>query len=257
MDSLTEELKNGLFGDFKTLADFGIKRILFFGTSRLPFNRLNCLVPQDNPSFMTNPIYFLPLNKNDCKRLVNFLPGGKNTSKQALEQIFQLSGGHISLLWQLLKTDHFDNPIQDEILQIHLKTIYDAYLPLQKSQLRSIASGKPIKEVDPFLLKIGLVKESDGKHELFTPLLRDYINKYVQTKLPKKERVLFALLKKKLNKLVTKDEIIETVWGEMSDGISDWSINSLIYRLRKSQTFRSSGFVIENDKSERYRLLKE
>lgn len=256
VDSLQEELSSGLLADFKTLADIDLGKIIIIGTSRQPFNKLSATALNHNPSFMTDAIYFTPYKGRDFEKLVKFLPGSIHISPKAIETIQTLSGGHICLMWQLLKTDYFDNPLQDEILQLHLQTIYEAYLPNQQSQLRRIATGKAIKDLDPFLLKIGLVKEVNGNYELFTPLLRDYILQYVSTKLPKKERKLFALLKKKKGKLVTKEEIFKDLWGEDALQATDWALNAVIYRLKKNQMFINKGYIIENEKGEGYRMVK-
>lgn len=258
LDSLKEELSNGLLGDLKNIIDISMGRIVFIVTSRLPLNKINAKALDHNPSFLTDPIYFKPYKREDLKKLIHFLPGSKEPAKKDPENIFKLSGGHISLMWQLLKTDYLNDPMKDEIIRIHLQTIYDAYSFQQKSQIRKIALKRKIKNVDPLLIKVGLVKEiNEETYELFTPLLRDYILKYTQTKLTKKERKLFYLLKRRLGRLVSKDTLFKEIWGDDPDLSSDWALNSLIYRLRKNPTFINQGYVIENEKDEGYRLIKE
>ena len=258
IDYMKEELDKGLLANLKSIMDIHVGKITFIVTANQPLNKISSTALYHNPSFLSDNIYFQPFQENDFKKLLSFLPGAKNTNKKELVTIQILSGGHICLMWQLLKTEYLDSPMDDDIIQLHLKTIYDAYSTLQKTQLRKIASGRKIKNVDPFLLKIGLVKElGEEKYELFTPLLRDYILTYAHTKLTRKERKLFYLLKKRLDKLVTKDEIFEEVWGDDPDLGSDWALNSLIYRLRKNPTFVSKGYVIENEKDEGYKMIKE
>jgi len=75
-------------------------------------------------------------------------------------------------------------------------------------------------------------------------------------KLPAKEKALFSLLKKRLNMVVSKDQIFEHIWESDPESASDWALNALIYRLKKNPGFLASGYVIENHKKLGYSMLK-
>lgn len=77
----------------------------------------------------------------------------------------------------------------------------------------------------------------------------------IKIKLPPKEALLFSLLKRNEGKAVSKDELFKVIW-QNSDEVTDWSLNALIYRLRKNPTFSSSGYTIESQKKIGYYLLK-
>ena len=67
---------------------------------------------------------------------------------------------------------------------------------------------------------------------------------------------LFILFKKYLGRTISKDIIVEGIWGKDSEAATDWALNSLIYRLRKNQTFINQGYIIENDKKIGYKMTR-
>jgi DNA-binding response OmpR family regulator len=98
------------------------------------------------------------------------------------------------------------------------------------------------------------VYESSGGQKTFTPLLEEFINEEIDTELPVMERRLLTLLLANHGKVVNKDKIFDTVWKE-TDGIaSEWSLNSLVYRLRNHPGFDKSRFLIKSVKKVGYVL---
>jgi hypothetical protein len=253
---LKSELHKGLLLNLRTLEDLSKAKVLFIISATKPLYEYRQLDPYERSiGFASKKIYFSPYTYSDIKKRVGLYP--TQLQHNHLERVFFLSGGNSTLFHILLKSNHISEPLHDDQTKFHLEQIYNEFTTNRKSQLRKIAFKKRIKEVDPFLIKIGLVKElGDNKYELFTPLLRDYILKYTHTKLTRKERKLFALLKKARGQLVSKDTIITEIW-ESSESATDWALNSLIYRLRKNQSFINQGYVIENEKDEGYRMIKE
>lgn len=255
---LKHELRNNLLLNLRTLEDFRKGKIFFIISATKPLHDYTEVSNYEKSvGIASKNIYFHPYSKNDLKKLIAIYPLELRKKGKDLTSAIELSGGHTTLFHFLLKTDYFDKPLADQQIQLHLDQIYQNYSSPQKSQLRKIATGKRVKDLDPFLIKIGLVKQVNDKYELFTPLLRDYILTYIKPKLSKKERKLLALFKSKLGKLVTKDELFQTLWEEKAHEATDWALNSTIYRLRKHPFFQSTGYVIENEKDEGYRMIKE
>lgn len=168
----------------------------------------------------------------------------------------KLSGGHHSLLQNLIRCQSLDNPLGDPMVNLMIKELYGSLNYKRQKELEAIVAGKNTKQVDNYLVDIGLVGTDKSSYHLFTPVLQNFIVKNSKTKLPSKERRLFTLLKKNVGKVVPKDEIIEYVWGKDWEDVSDWALNSLVYRLRKNKTFQDSGYSIESHKSDGYSLQK-
>jgi len=95
-----------------------------------------------------------------------------------------------------------------------------------------------------FLLRTGLVKDGKPINPLFDYFIENRMKQTVTTiavpkgsvkdKLTGQEVLLFELLSKGKNNLITKDNIAETIWGtEWENVYSDWAIDRLVSNLRK------------------------
>ncbi|MBI2012722.1 helix-turn-helix domain-containing protein [Candidatus Curtissbacteria bacterium] len=75
--------------------------------------------------------------------------------------------------------------------------------------------------------------------------------------LTKKENLLFNLLKEELDKICEREKIIETVWPESEElGVSDWTIDRLVARLREKLKRQKSKFSVVTVKTRGYKLVK-
>lgn len=257
IEYLKEEFSNGLFENLKSLEELGKGQIVFVIALNKPLYEINEIATyESNPSFLSKVVYFSPYPLVDLQKILLLIPPGLRFSAKDIRDIMVLCGGHPNLLQLLLKTDNIQNPLEDPYIRLHLKGIYEAYNQQQKNQMRKLASGRSVRTLDPYLLKIGIIEKEGSEYKLFSPLFRDYLTSYVQIKLAKKERKLFYLLKKRLGKFVEKDEIFNSLWEKDSPHSTDWALNALIYRLRKNPTFMNNRYVIENEKGQGYRLIK-
>jgi hypothetical protein len=207
-----------------------------------------------NLGFFSNIFYLQPYRKEDMYRLyAKFGPEG--FKKEVVEQAIKLSGGHYQLFQFLLKSDRIANPLEDQFVKLSIQDIYNRLSIPQQKELQKIAQLKEIGVVDEYLLKVGFVKQTEKGLELFSPLVREYIIRK-SSRLPKKEARLLAILKKYKGSLVTKDMIFQAVWKDEADEMTDWALNSLVYRLKNNPAFVQSGFTIENYKRVGYLLTK-
>jgi hypothetical protein len=167
-----------------------------------------------------------------------------------LDKKIELSGGHFQLLLLLLSSKPEISDMQDESINLLFKNLYQLLLGPQRTILRQVAQGKKGTVMDEYLEGIGMVRNN----ELFSPLFTNYLRDHHQGQLPVKEYRLFLLLKKNLGQVVPKQKIMDVVWqGEI---VSEWTLNALVYRLRKHPLFLSKGFVVENHKKVGYKLVK-
>lgn len=251
---LKDEFVNGIFASLKILGDLSRQMIVFIISSSKPYHELNEIVFHENHyAFLSTIVYFPPLAVNDLKKLL-ILESERNT--KSFKEAMLLSGGHITLLQLLLKTENFEKPLEDGLIKLHLKILYETCTTTQKNQLRKIANGKHVASIDSYLKKVGMIRKVANRYELFSPLYRDYVLSYTRMKLSKKEQILFSLLRKHLGNIVSKEEIFKRVWENAFEDGSEWALNALIYRLRRNTIFRNNDYIIENNKGLGYKLVK-
>lgn len=171
--------------------------------------------------------------------------------RKDVDKEIQLSGGHLQLLLTLLNESSELTDRRNESADLLFKNLYALLPGPQRTIIRSSALGKKVPN-DEYLRGIGII---DKQGQLFSPLFTNWVAATQRTQLPVKERRLYMLLKKNIGKVVSKDEIMEVVWkGEI---VSEWTLNALIYRLRKHSSFQSKGLLIENHKKLGYQMIKE
>lgn len=145
----------------------------------------------------------------------------------------------------------------------------------------------PINHRAKYLIKTGVIKEENGKKKLFSPLLEIYIKSkidkkdtveipvpkglyidpktktiYIDSKTLKKEPTpneykILQLLYKNKGKIVTREELAETLWGQKSiEKYSDWAIDRTLSRIRKKISDKASNpRFIETIKGRGLRLI--
>lgn len=201
-----------------------------------------------------NVYYLKPYNSEELRYwLKSYGPVGWH-KRSDIQKILELSGGHVQLLLQLLenKPELSDGP--NESIKLLCKNLYTQLLGPQRTVLRKVARNERRVEPDEYLVGIGMVRKEADHYRLFSPSFSEYLRGVGTKRLPVKERRLFLLLKKHMGYVVSKHQIIETVWGE--EIVSDWALNALVYRLRKHPAFTAQNYTIENHKKLGYVLQK-
>jgi len=267
-----DQLKNAFDWNFlsniQSLATISPGKIVLIFTSIRPLYEIATdALSGGNLNFYSEELYFKPYSKNDLRKILTIEPG-RITSKEAMEKLLDLSGGHNQLLHILLSSQKQQNLSLDQFVKLQMKELV-AYLPYQqRKQIQKIALGKKLEEVDDYLLGVGLVKKSGSTFELFSPLLSEYIRLNLPVKLPLKEAKLFKLLRRNIGNVVTKEELFAEVWparnasqsdaggDEIDDNATDWALDALIYRLRKHPFIKSNGYIIESHKKVGYTLIQ-
>ena len=116
----------------------------------------------------------------------------------------------------------------------------------------------------PYIFETGMVVE--GKEmAIFSPLFAEYIIRFARTAnrskelvFSKKEHLLFKTLQDHLGEIRERDEIIEAVWPEYKDfGVSDWSIDRLVARVRAKLKQQESPFEIKTIRTRGYVLISK
>lgn len=257
-DQLKQYFNNQLFADLMSLRNIDLEKIVFIFTSNIPYPQiLPENITADKINLLATTVHIKPFAISDLKKLIKIL---RLTSiwhsKEFIEKAIFLSGGHVQLLQLLLKSERLDPPFVDQYVKYQLRELFNYLNYNQKKQVKKIALGKLEFEVDPYLINVGMVVKNGNNFQLFTPLLKDYINSLSQDRMSEKELKLFKLLKNQLGKTVLKEEIFQKVWENNPEEASDWALTSLIYRLRKHPTLKSQNYTIESHKKLGYLLIK-
>ncbi|MBI2595637.1 helix-turn-helix domain-containing protein [Candidatus Daviesbacteria bacterium] len=248
-------LEQSFFSNLRSLRDIDKEKIVMvFAANRPLLEQSPKALSGGNLNMYSKTFYLKPYSKEDLKKLTG-LNAPKFLKHQDFDRALELSGGHYQLLQLLLKSDCLhENPLQDKAIKFQLKDLYKYLKYPQRKLLQKTALGKKVKTPEKYLLDTGFVKKTGGKLEVFTTLLADFIKSGARVRLPFQESRLFALLKSRAGKTVTKDEIFEALWKN-GEG-SDWALNALIYRIRKNPAFVSLGYIIENQKKSGYSLIR-
>ena len=202
--------------------------------------------------FVADHIVYLPIfDKAGIDFRVSYLEKstGKKIPKEKLNGILKLTGGHGKLTRICLEL-LLNSKVSDFLSQ---KTIQGALYEIESSLSPSDLKDLKAKSPNSYLESIELLK--DGK--ITIPLLEQFLNQTKEQKTnilfdPKTnevthgEQVLtdnltsseFKLLKfliENQNKILTREEIISSVWQDTKtiQGVSDEALDQLISRLRK------------------------
>lgn len=261
-DQLNKQFDWNFLSNIQSLTQVSPGNIVLIFTSTRPLNEIvnPAALSGGNLNFYSEILYFKPYSKEDLKKLLKIEPA-RLTSKEILERLLDLSGGH-NQLFHILLSSPKQNLLLDRFVKMQMKELIDYLDYHQKKQIQKIALGKRVEEVDEYLLGVGMVK----KFQIFSPLLSEYIKTNMPVKLPVKEAKLFKLLRKNMGRTVSKDEIFSEVWparnashsdaGGEDQEASDWALDALVYRLRKHPFMQANGYIIESHKKVGYTLIQ-
>ena len=253
-DQLKKDLDENFLSNLQSLTNLALGKIVLIFTAIKPLHELSPdAITGGNLTFYSKILYFKPYSKEDLKKLLTIEPE-QVAPDTDLDKLLELSGGHNQPLHILLNSQKQQNLLLDKFVKLQLKDLYDYLDYQQKKQVQKIALGKTISEVDEYLVGTGVIEQKESGFKLFSPLLAEYLKTNLPVKLPVKEKALFNLLRKNIGKVVTKDQIFQTVWAEEEDA-TDWALDALIYRLRKHPFITSHGFIIESHKKVGYALI--
>lgn len=255
-DQLKDEFDKQFLANIRSLKNIDPDKITMIFTANKPLYEV-CpeAIIGTNLNFYSQTLYFGTYKDEDLKKLFLVLNPNSGLNSLDIDKLISLAGGHNQLLMILTKSESHENYLLDRFVKLQLSEIYEYLSYHQKKIVQNIAFGKDVDQIDQYLLKIGLVVTNHG-YELFSPLFSEYVKTHTAVKIPAKEGLLFKLLKKNLNQVVSKEEIFDYVWKDKSADATEWALNSLVYRLRKNPGFRSSRLMLETHKKIGFALVK-
>jgi len=277
-NTVTLEFLNNL----ESLIDSTNRKLCYLFTSFRDFSKIfSSQFAENHLNIFSSVTYIRPANYLDCKFILSefmekheFIP-----SKKLAEFIIEDSGGHAHYLQLLLiildemKKDTKDIEIseykeiveKDERVRLLSEEIWESLSVEEQSVLKCLVSGSTIhlknKQKAKYLWDSGMVKENN---DIFRPLFKRLIQKKKRThdspgvEFTKKENILFSILRKNINHVCERDEIVNQVWPEYKDyGVSDWTIDKLVGRLRNKLKKQHSTLLIVTVRTRGYKLISE
>lgn len=215
----------------------------------------------DMQEFLVGNIIFLPLKDEPSLNFrISYIEkaNGEKLDSKILEELLSLSAGHGKLtrismdfvLSNKIKGNLEKNLFESEKVKSVLLEIWKSLTPEEQEILRE-------KQTSPLLEKLGLVKEgkvtiplfdkfvekqgkliSEGSESIVYDSESKAIKKgglLISDSLTSSEFKLLRFLIENSGKIIDRDEIINSVWGDLSStqGVSDQALDQLIFRVRK------------------------
>lgn len=217
------------------------------------------LIASKDKALFRSVYMITPFDKLDSMKLLEDFEFrySRKITEELKQEIFKLAQGQVGLMKSLfLYAVRNENKLPDTKELLELPSVIHRL----ESILNDAFETMKDEEIESKLwiyAKLGLVKSG----RMFNPLLEKYFKKLQQEKKPIEdllsysEKTVFELFKKNIEKLVTRDDVARTLWGnEWETKYSDWAIDQTVYRIRKAvqntpyklQTKKKQGFVLQN-----------
>lgn len=159
---------------------------------------------------------------------------------------------------------------QDERIMLQSEELWESLDTMEKQAVLRIFRNEPLADEESkgacYIFDVGLAKKKDGAVLLFSPLFAEYLGSIGKTAMvgesdmvfTKKEHLLFSLLKERLGEICERDTIIASVWPEYQEfGVSDWSIDRLVARVRAKLKQQTSPYEIKTIRTRGYVLISK
>lgn len=281
-DRIKDTLNQEFFANLAGIRESTGHKVTYVFTS---YRTIDDLVPnshaRDSLSIVT-PLYLQPTTRQDMKIIISSLKKrySLSLSPQIIETLLDLCGGYVQYLQLAFiilsqkRSQKLDGKsvekilLADERIALQSEEIWESLTPAEQKILLKIGNLEKVtqdeKQNGEYLWDTGFVFEKNGRFILFSLLFNEYL-KHGQKKngdealdFTKKEYALFNLLKSNLNEICERENIISAVWpeGEIL-GVSDWTIDRLVARLRTKLKKQNSKYSIVTVKTRGYKLVEE
>lgn len=198
------------------------------------------------------------------------LPEGK-----AAEDLAALCGGHVQYLQLaaivLSQRKEGQSKLRetleaDERIRYLGEEIWESLREGEQEVLMNVVGGKAYeREKAKYLWVTGIL---DEKNKVFSRLFEDSLGKRDdgnngngngedKVDFTKKEHSLYNFLLEHIGEVCEREKIIEAVWSEVEDlGVSDWTIDRLVARLRTKLKKQGSKYQVVTVKTRGYKLTE-
>jgi DNA-binding winged helix-turn-helix (wHTH) protein len=196
-------------------------------------------------------------------------------TQQIEDTAIELTGGHMQylyllhiILYEKLKKQTLEKlsqntikswVLEDEQVKLLSEEIFEGLSKSEQETVKNLTSGKKVTQTrdNKYLFDTGIIKDNS----FFSPLFEDYLQKKTQNtetiEFSKKEHLLYTHLLQNSGEICERDAIIHAVWPESEEtGVSDWTIDRLVARLRHKLGLQKSDQKIVTVKTRGYKLVQ-
>lgn len=266
-DRLKEVMTTDFFANLKGLKE-GSGHLSFVFTSYRPLSEIIPVFTRSALSGFIHEQYIKPAKTADLKVIAAAYQAQYQLvlPQKILEEVIKLAAGHVQYLHlslialknkpELAATTNLLSALtQEEDISFLSEELFTS---LTETEQKLLLTNQPPSK---YLRMTGFFTGSDPAH-IFNPVFANYVQqqlkhrRHADLNLTPKEQLLFSLLRAHLDEVVTRDEIIKAVWpDEIELGVSDWSIDRLISRLRQKIHAQFPNYQIQTVITRGYRLL--
>lgn len=274
-DRLEPAINSAFFNNLQGFIENSNHKVSFVFTSFRPLDQIQPEVfsRQELASF-SDMMDIKPADKKDIATIYSTLQNKYNFcfTKSMVQTLLELSGGHVQYLHLILvilnekigrqninlnKNAILEKITDDERITLQSEEIWESLSKEEQEALLKIQKGKPVKNLPSYILRTGIVSPDC---QIFSPLLDHYVSKMSQreeaVEFTKKEFLLYTLLVNHRNEVCEREDIIHEVWPEYEElGVSDWTIDRLIARLRSKLLSQKNSYSIITIKTRGYKLV--
>ncbi len=282
-DRMKQAVTPEFFDNLQGLIDATHQKLAFVFTSYRSLDILcSEVVSKASLALFSQQIYLKPLKKEDMQIIYE-----KNQDKYKLplssdyqRELFNLTGGNVQYLQLALiflhekkdlnfnKTDDLASLLSlDERIVLQSEELWESLTVEEKELVLKIIREEDVslsmKKKVPYVFDTGIILEEQKR--IFSPLFMEYIlslttatEKKKEIVFSKKEFLLFTTLQEHLGEIRERDAIIEAVWPEYVEfGVSDWSIDRLVARVRAKLRQQDSPYEIKTIRTRGYMLISK
>lgn len=280
-DRLKNTINSEFFHNLSSIISSTGNNLSFVFTSYRDLNSISeeNIELNKNAAF-THQIFIKPAEYKDLEIIFNTLQEQYNLqlSEKIKKEMINNAGGHVQYLHlSFIITNDLDmnnmTPAKyrkiissDERITLQSEELYDHLTNAEQDVLMKVVDGKKISKKEQssskYLWDSGILNKAN---KIFSLYFEEYLNKVIakhkknssSNELTKKEHLLFTLLENNLSEICERDKIVGVVWPECKlYGVSDWSIDRLVSRLRKKLALRNSPYEIETIRTRGFKLVR-
>lgn len=275
-DRLKDAVTPEFFNNLQSLKDVTHQKLSYVFTS---YRELDSLVPavfhRKDLALFSHITHVTPANKKDSEVILESIQKRYHLilSQELKEKVIGFAGGHVQYLQltllillelgkkaELLSQEELLQKIfADERVKLQSEELWESLTEDEKTVLLKASTKQKItseeKEKAQYLWDIGMLP-------LFSPLFAAFLKQQTQEKegngveFSKKEHMLFKFLESQVNDICEREEIVDIVWPEYKEyGVSDWSIDRLVARVRKKLKKQKSMYEILTIRTRGYKLI--
>ncbi len=278
-DRMRETVTHESFTNIQGLIESTNRQLACVFTSERPLDQIRPDVfTREELTTFSHLMYLKPARVADSYIMHSTILDRYNiTQPEKIKQaVISCTGGHMQYIYlaniilyekfngkpdpKFIKNELLDLLLKDERIKLQSEEIYESFTKNEQNTIRKIAQQKItiIPDDSNYLRDTGVVE----KTKIFSPLFEAYLlqNKHTSpetVEFSKKEHKLYTLLLENINNICERDTIISAVWPESEEiGVSDWTIDRLIARLRHKLSVQKSNYSIITVKTRGYKLVQ-